>query len=113
MAEGLVDEARRERDKAEDKRRFLELVGSGWSVRRAAREVGVNERTGRDWRDGIRKGRNTRIHPDGTVVDYTTGSRNISVVITTHAMLSGRSVIAICHCGIDWRSLMDGSLGRR
>jgi IS30 family transposase len=57
VAEGLVDEARRPRDKVAAKRRFLELVGSGWSARRAAREVGVNERTGRDWRDGIRKGR--------------------------------------------------------
>jgi len=83
VAEGLVAEARRPRDKPQDKRRFLELLGSGWSVRRAAREVGVNPRTGRDWRDGIRKGRNTRIHPDGTVVDYTTGSRTISVVTTT------------------------------
>ena len=83
VAEGLVEEARRPRDKPQAKRRFLELLGSGWSVRRAAREVGVNPRTGRDWRDGIRKGRNTRIHPDGTVVDYTTGSRNISVVTTT------------------------------
>src|SRR6185312_5973519 len=83
VAEGLVDEARRPRDKVAAKRRFLELVGSGWSARRAAREVGVNERTGRDWRDGFRTGRNTRIHPDGTVVDYTTGSRYTSAVITT------------------------------
>jgi len=43
VAEGLVDEARRQRDKVSAKRRFLELVGSGWSARRAAREVGVNE----------------------------------------------------------------------
>ena len=83
VAEGLIEEARRPRDKPQAKCRFLELLGSGWSVRRAAREVGVNPRTGRDWRDGIRKGRNTRIHPDGTVVDYTTGSRTISVVTTT------------------------------
>jgi hypothetical protein len=48
VAEGLVEEARRSRDKPQDKRRFLELLGSGWSVRRAAREVGVNPRTGRD-----------------------------------------------------------------
>ncbi len=40
VAEGLVEEARRPRDKPQDKRRFLELLGSGWSVRRAAREVG-------------------------------------------------------------------------
>lgn len=83
VAEGLLDRARRSRDKPQAKRRFLELLRAGWSVRRAAREVGINERTGRDWRDGIRKGRNTRIHPDGTVVDYTTGSRNITTVTTT------------------------------
>ena len=44
-------------------RRFFELLESGWSVARAAREVGVNERTARDWRDGIRKIGNTRILP--------------------------------------------------
>ena len=83
VAEGLVDEARRPHNKVQAKRRFLELVGLGWSARRAAREVGVNERTGRDWRDGIRKGRNTRIHSDGTVIDYTTGSRYTVPVRTT------------------------------
>ncbi|WP_424327388.1 IS30 family transposase [Gordonia sp. (in: high G+C Gram-positive bacteria)] len=46
----------------------------GWSSARAAREVGVNERTGRDWRKGIRRTSGRRIHPDGTVVDYRTGS---------------------------------------
>jgi IS30 family transposase len=90
--EGLVDEARRPHKKVQAKRRFLELVGSGWSARRAAREVGVNERTGRDWRDGIRKGRNTRIHPDGTVVDYTTGSRYTSAVITTRGDGAARPI---------------------
>jgi IS30 family transposase len=92
VAEGLVDEARKSRNKVQAKRRFLELVGSGWSARRAAREVGVNERTGRDWRDGIRKGRNTRIHPDGTVVDYTTGSRYTSAVMTTQVDSAARPI---------------------
>jgi IS30 family transposase len=92
VAEGLVDEARRPRNKVQAKRRFLELVDSGWSARRAAREVGVNERTGRDWRDGIRKGRNTRIHPDGTVVDYTTGSRYTSAVMTTQGDSAARPI---------------------
>jgi transposase, IS30 family len=92
VAEGLLDEARRPRNKVAAKRRFLELVDSGWSARRAAREVGVNERTGRDWRDGIRKGRNTRIHPDGTVVDYTTGSRYTSAVITTQGHRAARPI---------------------
>jgi transposase, IS30 family len=40
VAEGLVEEARRPRDKVAAKRRFLELVGSGWSARRAARGLG-------------------------------------------------------------------------
>src|SRR5262249_54896822 len=84
VAEGLIEEAPRPHSKPQAKRRFLELLKAGWSVRRAAREVGVNPRTGRDWRDGIRKGQNTRIHPDGTVVNYTTGSRTITTVTTTH-----------------------------
>jgi transposase, IS30 family len=61
--------------KPEARRRFLELVKAGWSSARAAREVGVNERTGKDWRAGIRRTGNTRVHRDGTVVDYTTGTR--------------------------------------
>ncbi|MFE7724148.1 IS30 family transposase [Nocardia rhizosphaerihabitans] len=50
-------------------------MDSGWSTTAAAREVGVNERTAQDWRDGIRKINNTRIRSDGTVVDYATGTR--------------------------------------
>ncbi|MGI9210328.1 MAG: IS30 family transposase [Rhodococcus sp. (in: high G+C Gram-positive bacteria)] len=53
----------------------MELLDAGWSAVRAAREVGVNERTARDWRDGIRQVGNTRVHPDGTVSDYNTGTR--------------------------------------
>lgn len=37
----------------------------------AAGEVGVNVRTARDWRKGIRHINNTRIYLDGRVVDYT------------------------------------------
>jgi hypothetical protein len=73
VAEGLVSEATQPRGKAAAKRRFLELVGSGWSAARAAREVGV-QRTGRDGRDGVRKIGNTRVQRDGTVVDYATGT---------------------------------------
>ncbi len=80
VAEGLVSKATQPRGKAAAKRRFLELVASGWSVSRAAREVGVHVRTGRDWRDGVRKIGDTRIHPDGTVVDYRNGSRYIASV---------------------------------
>jgi transposase, IS30 family len=75
VAEGLVAAAREPRGKAVAKRRFFELLAAGWSAARAAREVGVHERTASDWRDGIRKIRNTRVFPDGTVIDYTTGTR--------------------------------------
>ncbi|WP_435795287.1 IS30 family transposase [Nocardia aurea] len=50
------------------------MIGEGWSTSRAAQEVGVNVRTTRDWRDGIRYTNGRRIHPDGTVVDYRTGT---------------------------------------
>ena len=40
---------------------------AGWSIARAALEVGVNRRTGLDWHHGVRKVNNTRIHPDGRV----------------------------------------------
>ncbi len=75
VAEGLVGSDRiAPKGKPEAKRRCLELLAEGWSTTRAAREVGVNERTARDWRQGIRHTRNQRIHPDGRVVDYTHGT---------------------------------------
>lgn len=83
VAEGLVSDTTQTRGKPAAKRRFDELISMGWSAARAAREVGVHERTGRDWRDGIRKVGKTRIHPDGTVVDYRDGSRYMAAVTTT------------------------------
>jgi IS30 family transposase len=85
VAAGLVGAGPMVRGKPDAKRRFLELVESGWSSARAAREVGVNERTGRDWRGGIRRSGDTRIHPDGTVVDYRSGTRYTGPVIKTVA----------------------------
>ncbi len=82
---GLVASARQERGKPAQRARFLELVGSGWSTTRAAREVGVHVRTARDWRDGIRRVGNTRVRPDGTVSDYTTGTRYTQPVKTLAA----------------------------
>jgi len=83
VAEGLVDAQRQSRGKPEARARFDELVADGWSSARAAREVGVHERTARDWRDGIRKLGNTRVHPDGWVNDYTTKTRYTQPVNTT------------------------------
>jgi len=85
VAAGLVSATPLPIGKADAKRRFLELIGSGWSVARAAREVGVHRRTGSDWRDGVRKVGNTRVHPDGTVTDYSTGTRYTVPVNTISA----------------------------
>ena len=67
---GLVSKDRQSYGKAQARVRFVELLEAGWSASRAAREVGVSERTARDWRDGIRKIGNTRVRADGTVIHY-------------------------------------------
>ena len=78
VAAGLVPAVPAPVGKTQARDRFLELTEQGWSAARAAREVGVHPRTGLDWRAGIRKIGNTRVHPDGLVVDYTTGTRYIT-----------------------------------
>lgn len=85
VAAGLVGEQRRPRAKPEARARFLELAEQGWSTARAAREVGVHVRTARDWRRGVRRVANTRVHPDGTVRDYATGTRYTQPVQTLAA----------------------------
>lgn len=56
------------------------LRACGVRRRDAAAQVGVNERTARDWDRGIRKSGNARLHPDGRKIDYTTGMTSIAVV---------------------------------
>jgi IS30 family transposase len=82
---GLVVAARQVRGKPGQRARFFDLLDEGWPTTRAAREVGVNERTARDWRAGIRQVGNTRVYPDGTVHDYTTGTRYTQPVKTPAA----------------------------
>src|SRR3954470_10934400 len=53
--------------------RFLELIESGMTALQASREVGCNERTGRDWAKGIVKSRNRRYTFDGVLVWETPG----------------------------------------
>lgn len=48
--------------------RFLELLDSGMRPLEASRQVGVNERTGRDWAKGIVKSNNRRYTVDGVLV---------------------------------------------
>src|SRR5215216_3770253 len=44
------------------RRRFMELIGEGWSVAAACREVGIGRTTAHNWRYGA-----TVRRPDGTV----------------------------------------------
>jgi IS30 family transposase len=85
----LVDAAPLVRGKPQAKQRFLALAADGWSTARAAREVGVNERTARDWRAGISKSNGNRVRPDATVVDYRNRTRYKSSVTTTDPASSG------------------------
>ena len=52
---------------------FFRLRRTGTTRRDAARSVGVNIRTARDWDQGVRKTTNRRIYPDGTVINYKQG----------------------------------------
>ncbi|MFI2371169.1 helix-turn-helix domain-containing protein [Streptomyces sp. NPDC018833] len=36
----------------EERRKFLELVGQGVSIREASRIIGINRRTGQEWMNG-------------------------------------------------------------
>jgi len=49
------------------------LRKQGVARRRAAQQVGVNERTAKDWDWGVRKTGSSRTYPDGRRVDYNTG----------------------------------------
>ncbi len=52
---------------------YERLRKQGLARRRAAEQVGVNERTAKDWDWGVRKTRSSRTYPDGRRVDYNTG----------------------------------------
>lgn len=55
------------------KNEFFRLRKAGASRPEAARVVGVNIRTARDWDRGVRKSAGRRFYPDGRVVDYKLG----------------------------------------
>jgi len=116
VAQGLVSSVRQPVGKAMAKHRFFELLASGWSATRAAREVGVHERTGRDWRDGIRKVRNTRMLADGTVIDYATGTRYTQPVKITrsYGVVAGVAEISSRYlCLPDRLAIADGLAARQ
>lgn len=113
VAEGLIGSVKIPQGKPEAKRRCLELIAAGWSTTRAAREVGVNVRTARDWRKGIRHRNNTRIHPDGRVVDYTHQTVYKQPVSTLICDDTGRPMIDDRYLSVQDRvTIADGLLGK-
>ncbi|GAB2908342.1 IS30 family transposase [Streptomyces sundarbansensis] len=75
---------------------YVRLRASGVRRRDAAAQVGVHERTARDWDRGIRKTGNARLHPDGSRIDYTTGMTS-TVAATSASTPSVAAVEAELH----------------
>ena len=114
VAEGLVTSEKIPWGKPEAKRRCVELFEQGWSTERAAREVGVNVRTARDWRKGIRHVNNTRIHSDGLVVDYTKKTVYKQPVSNLICDDTGRPAIGDRYLSVQDRvAIADGMLGKQ
>jgi len=61
---------------------YERLRAQGVPRRRAAEQVGVNERTAKDWDYGVRKSRNARTYPSGLRVDYAAGTATMTGVTT-------------------------------
>jgi len=71
---------------------FLELLDQGMTSLQASREVGVNERTGRDWAKGITKSSSRRVTFDGVVVWSSPGTPRLpreEVVISARFLSVG------------------------
>ncbi|MDH6135364.1 hypothetical protein P3T37_004779 [Kitasatospora sp. MAA4] len=61
---------------------YEQLRAAGVARRAAARQIGVNERTAKDWDWGVKKTRTTRTYTDGRRVDYTAGTVTMGGVTT-------------------------------
>ncbi len=61
-----------------ERQRYFALLAAGMSNQQACNEVGINARTGRDWRRGVRKTANLRIYPDTRVVGVARASAAVS-----------------------------------
>jgi IS30 family transposase len=77
---------------------FLELLNQGMTTLQAAREAGVNVRTGRDWANGIVKSNNRRFTLDGVMVWSSPGrprpSRDEKVISSRYLSVEERLQIA-------------------
>ncbi|WP_405064556.1 IS30 family transposase [Kribbella sp. NBC_01505] len=84
-------------------------MGSGWSITAAAREVGVDRRTGWDWHHGVRTVDGARVYPDGRVV----GSGAATCYATT-VTRPADAVISDRYLSLDDRlAVADGLVNKR
>jgi IS30 family transposase len=56
--------------------KYLQLRAGGFTRREATLETGVHERSARDWDQGIVRSHNTRVYPDGRIIDCNKGVTN-------------------------------------
>ncbi|WP_158239036.1 helix-turn-helix domain-containing protein [Streptomyces barkulensis] len=61
---------------------YQRLRAAGATGRAAARQVGVNERTAKDWDWGVKKTGTTRTYADGSRIDYAAGTVTMCGVTT-------------------------------
>ncbi len=69
------------------------LRAAGVSRRDAVAQVGVNERTARDWDKGVRRLGQARLYPDGRRIDYKTGVTTIESVTVGPSMSAVDAVL--------------------
>lgn len=73
---------------------YERLRAAGVRRRDAAAQVGVHERTARDWDQGIRQIGHSRLHTDGRLIDYTTG---VTTIVAAGSKASVAAVEAALH----------------
>ena len=61
------------RPQSAKRRRFMELIGRGWSIRAAAREVGASRTSGNNWARGY------KVYRRGHVVGFVSGLDRLGV----------------------------------
>ena len=77
---------------------YDQLRAAGVRRRDAAQQVGVNERTARDWDHGVRKSAHARVYANGRRIDYKTG-------VTTLVSGAAASSVAAVEAVLDPRFL--------
>jgi IS30 family transposase len=79
------------RPQAAKRQRFMELCARGWSIRAAAREVGVSRSSGTNWTRGHKTYRN------GVVIGFVAPLDRLAVRETSPRYLSQDERIEIAH----------------